>query len=149
MGKARVLIAVLLLVAVALPLAADTDTTRWENRLKTLYNDIVLEVKAAEDPAEKRALLNSTLDKTLRAVDRVEALARLSDGQAEAMAQYRAAVQEKHDELNGLDGFPAVADVDLNGFADYMVQDLEQARSTIVMSGAALIILILILIILL
>ena len=127
-----------------LPLAADTDTTRWENRLKDFYNELVLEVKAIEDPAEKRALLNDTLHKTLRAVARVEALPGLSDGQTEAMAHYRATVQEKYDELNGLAGFPSVADADLDGFADYMVQDLEQARSTIVMSGAALLILILI-----
>ena len=148
MSKSRVLIAVLLLVAVALPLAADTDTTRWENRLKAFYNELVLEVKAAEDPVQKRALLNETLHKTLRAVDRVEALPGLSEHQVQAMDLYRAAVQDKYDELNGLAGFQGVANADLDGFADYMVQDMEQARSTVVISGVGLLLIILILIIL-
>ncbi len=146
----RVAVAVLVLVAIAAPLFADNAQTKWENRLKEYFNDLLLEVEQTKDPAEKRALLNESLERFLTAMDRIQRLPFFNQEQREALARFDAAVQEKHDELNGAAGFAMVANADLDDFAGYMVQDLEQAaRSYIVLSTAAIIIIILVLIILL
>ena len=150
MKRFRVAMAVLLLVAIAAPLFADNAQTKWENRLKEYFNDLLLKVEETKDPAEKRALLNESLERFLTAMDRVQRLPFLNQEQREALARFDAEVQEKHDELNGAAGFAMVANADLDDFAGYMVQDLEQAaRSYIVLSTAAIIIIIVLLIILL
>ena len=142
--------AVLLLVAIAAPLFADNAQTKWENRLKEYFNDLLLKVEETKDPAEKRALLNESLERFLTAMDRVQRLPFLNQEQREALARFDAEVQEKHDELNGVAGFAMVANADLDDFAGFMVQDLEQAmRSYVVLSTAAIIIIIVLLIILL
>ena len=142
--------AVLLLVAIAAPLFADNAQTKWENRLKEYFNDLLLKVEETKDPAEKRALLNESLERFLTAMDRVQRLPFLNQEQREALARFEAEVQEKHDELNGVAGFAMVANADLDDFAGFMVQDLEQAmRSYVVLSTAAIIIIIVLLILLL
>jgi hypothetical protein len=146
----RVAVAVLVLAAIAAPLFADSRQDKWENRIKEYFNDLLLKVEETKDPAEKRALLNESLERFLTAMDRVQRLPFLNQEQREALARFDAEVQEKHDELNGAAGFARVANADLDDFAGYMVQDLEQAaRSYVVLSTAAVIIIILLLIILL
>lgn len=150
MKRFRVVVAVLLLVAIAAPLFADNAQTKWENRLKEYFNDLLLKVEETKDPAEKRALLNESLERFLTAMDRIQRLPFLNQEQREALARFDAEVQEKHDELNGAAGFARVANADLDDFAGFMVQDLEQAmRSYVVLSTAAIIIIIVLLIILL
>jgi hypothetical protein len=146
----RVAVAVLVLAALAAPLFADSPQSKWENRIKEYFNDLLLKVEETKDPEQKRALLNESLERFLTAMDKVQRLPFLNQEQREALARFDAEVQEKHDELNGAAGFAMVANADLDDFAGYMVQDLEQAaRSYIVLSTAAIIIIILLLIILL
>ncbi len=150
MKRLGVAVAVLVLIAVAAPLFAESATTRWENRLKEYFNDLLLKVEQTKDPAEKRALLNESLERFLTAMDRIQGLPLLNQEQREATARFTATVQEKRDELNGAAGFAMVANADLNDFAAYMVQDLEQAAQTyVVLSGVTIIIILLILILLL
>ena len=146
----RVAVTVLVLAAIAAPLFADSTQNKWENRIKEYFNDLLLKVEETKDPAEKRALLNESLERFLTAMDRIQRLPFLNQEQREALARFDAEVQEKHDELNGAAGFARVANADLDDFAGYMVQDLEQAmRSYVVLSTAAIIIIIVLLIILL
>jgi hypothetical protein len=146
----RVAVTVLVLAAIAAPLFADSTQNKWENRIKEYFNDLLLKVEETKDPEQKRALLNESLERFLTAMDRVQRLPFLNQEQREALARFDAEVQEKHDELNGAAGFAMVANANLDDFAGYMVQDLEQAaRSYIVLSTAAVIIIILLLIILL
>ena len=146
----RVAVAVLVLAAIAAPLFADSTQNKWENRIKEYFNDLLLKVEETKDPAEKRALLNESLERFLTAMDKVQRLPFLNQEQREGLARFGAEVQEKHDELNGAAGFAMVANADLDDFAGYMVQDLEQAmRSYVVLSTAAIIIIIVLLIILL
>ena len=150
MKRFRVAVAVLVLAAIAAPLFADNAQTRLENRFKDYFNNLLLEVQKTKDPAEKRALLNESLERFLTAMNRLQKLPLLNQEQRKALARFGAEVQEKHDELNGAAGFARVANADLDDFAGYMVQDLEQAvRSYIVLSTAAIIIIIVLLIILL
>jgi hypothetical protein len=150
MKRFTVAVAVLVLLAIAAPLFAESAETRWENRLKEYFNNLLLEVEQTKGPAEKRALLNESLERFLTAMDRIQRLPFLNQEQREALARFDAEVQEKHDELNGAAGFAMVANADLDDFAAYMVQDLEQAaRTYFVLSGVTILIIILLLIILL
>ncbi len=146
----RLAVAVLVLAAVAAPLFADNAQARLENRLKEYFNNLLLDVRQTKDPVEKRALLNERLERFLAAMDRIQKLPLLSPEQRQGLARFNAEVQEKVDELNGAAGFPMVANADLDDFAGYLVQDLEQAaRTYVVIPIAAIIIVILLLIILL
>jgi len=150
MKRFRVAVVVLVLIALAAPLFADSAVTRLENRLKGYFNNLVLEVEQTRDPADKRALLNGSLEQFLTAVDRIKKLPLHNQEQKEALARFAAEVQEKHDELNGTAGFAMVANADLDSFAQYMVQGLEQAAGTyIALSGLAIVLIIILLIILL
>src|SRR4030042_1114443 len=88
MKRFRVAVAVLLLVAIAAPLFADNAQTKWENRLKEYFNDLLLKVEETKDPAEKRALLNESLERFLTAMDRVQRLPFLNQEQREALARF-------------------------------------------------------------
>jgi len=149
MKRFRVAVAVLVLVAIAAPLFADNAQTRLENRLKEYFNNLLLEVEQTKDPAEKRALLNESLERFLTAMNRLQKLPFFNQEQRKALARFGAEVQEKHDELNGAAGFARVANADLDDFAGYLVQDLEQAaRSYIVLSTVAVVIIIIVVLVL-
>jgi acyl-coenzyme A synthetase/AMP-(fatty) acid ligase len=143
-------VTVLVLVAIAAPLFADSGTTRLENRFKEYFNNLLVKVEQTKDPAEKRALLNESLERFLTATDQVRKLPFVNQEQREALARFDAVVQEKHDELTGAAGFAMVANADLDDFAHYMVQDLEQAATYyLALSGIAIVLIIVLLIILL
>jgi hypothetical protein len=142
-------VVVLVMMAVAVSVFADRGVSRRENRLKEYFNNLVLEVGQTRDPAEKRAVLNESLERFVSRMNRVRKLPFLNREQREALAELGAEVQAKQDELNGAAGFPKVADADLDDFAQYMAQDLEQAagRTYLVLSGAAIIIILVVLLI--
>ncbi len=149
MGKVKILCIILLLFAAVQPLIAMDSSSRLEDQFKEYMNQIRMKVKEIDDPVEKRAMLNMTLQKILRALDTVSTLESLSEKDRKAIAAVRSGFQDQYNELNGLNGFEKVADTDLNSFADYMLQELEQARRMISMSVAAFIIIILLIILIL
>jgi hypothetical protein len=105
-------------------------------------------VKDTPDPAQKRALIDNSLRKMSVALDKVQDSGLVSKEDRAGMDRLRAALQEKRDELAGNNGFERVADSELNGFANYVVQDIEQADQTITISlVAALLILIIVILI--
>jgi septal ring factor EnvC (AmiA/AmiB activator) len=118
------------------------------DRLKSHVRDVVQEVKEAPTAEKKREILNEELRGMVKALDRVETMANLSEKDAEGVDELRSRVQAKIDELNGQNGFERVPDSQLDSFADYVQQDLEQADNEITI-GVTTLLLILILILLL
>ncbi len=149
MYKVKILCIILLLFVAVQPLMAMDNSSRLEDQFKEYMNEIRMKVNKIDDPVEKRAMLNMTLQKIIRALDTVSTLESLSEKDQKAIAVIRSGFQDKYNELNGLNGFEKVADTDLNSFADYMLQDLEQARRMVSMSIAAFIIIILLIILIL
>jgi septal ring factor EnvC (AmiA/AmiB activator) len=147
MRKIKVVCFVLFLFILAQPILAKDDSAQLENRLKEYINEISIMIKSTEDPAQKRDILDTTLKKIIEAMETAEGLTSLSAEDRAALATLKKNFQDKHDELNGLNGFERVADEDLNDFTDYVLQDLEQARNMLTMSLAAFIIIILLIII--
>lgn len=123
------------------------QTDRAADHLKKYINETVQKVENTDSAEEKRAILNSSFDQLITAVERAESMNRFSDEESGALTWFKNSITEKQNELNGLDGFDEIQDEDLDDFSNYVQQDMEQANRyiTISISTALLIILILLL----
>lgn len=142
---AGIFVALLMFTAVH---TAAAQTQNAVDMFKNHVNTVVQKVEKAEQPARKRALLNRSFDKLLTSFDRVESMQALSGADQSALNKLRANITEKKNELNGLAGFKRVPDSQLNNFANFVQQDLEQADSTITISVTVLLLIIIILLLL-
>ena len=119
-----------------------------QNRVYDHFNDTALKVMATESPTLKREILGKSLSDMTRAIDAAKSTSLTSPQDDMKLDRVRASLQEKSDELAGTNGFDPVPDDQLNAFATYVVQDMEQAEQTITMSlVVALLIVIIILLI--
>lgn len=142
--KARMMIgSVAMLCVLALPASAG-----GKGDLQRYFSDAAAKVKATENPSEKRAILNESLQTMTRALDVVQASQVMSKDDAAGLERFRATLQEKQDELAGVNGFARVADNQLNTFSDYVVQDMEQADQVVTISLVALLLIIILVVLL-
>jgi len=141
--KARTVFGVLvmMLVLVQAGIAGGKDD------IQKYFNDTASKVKATADPAQKRVILDKSLQIMSKALNRAESSGLLSKDDCAGINRFKTTLQEKQDELTGSNGYERVADAQLNAFSDYVVQDMEQAQTiTISLVAALLIVIILILI---
>lgn len=138
----------LLLFAVQ-PLLAEASTTDPIERFKQYLNRTVTEVKETDDPAEKRARLNTSLEKMKRATERVRGLPGVNAEDKAALAELEADFSDKLDQLNGENDYEPVDDAQLDRFADYVQQDLEQAQRLVISISTTVLALIILLLLLL
>jgi len=119
------LLPTLLLLLAVVPARAADPAVSTESRFQASINDMVQNVQAAQDPAAKREIIGNFLNR----IDRGMGIARfaVSKNDRPALDAMRANIQSQYAELNGLKGSPKVADADLNHFAVYIQQDMEQA----------------------
>jgi hypothetical protein len=113
------------------------------------FSDVASNVKATNDPAEKRAILNRSFQTMSKALDLVRNSPSISKDEAAGIDRFKGSLQEKQDELTGINGFVRVPDVQLNAFSNYVVQDMEQADQVITISVVTLLLIILLVVILL
>lgn len=146
----RIALCTLALLLFSAPsLLAETPASDPVERFKEYLNDMVTEVKNAEDPTEKRAILDESLRHMKTAAERVRKMPGIESEEEEALTAFASDISEKRDQLNGENGYEGVPDADLDRFADYVQQDLEQAdRLVISISSAALVLLIFLLLLL-
>lgn len=119
------------------------------SEISKYFNETALEVKATDNPTEKRDILRHSLETMTKALDKVESSALVSVEDRTGAKLLRATLQEKQDELDGMNGFERVADTQLNSFSDYVVQDMQQADQYLSVSLVALLLIIIILILIL
>jgi hypothetical protein len=119
-----------------------------QDKVHSYLNETALKVKATESPVAKRAILTKDLSNMTEVLARAEKSSLTSAEDDASLAQLRSTLQEKSDELAGSNGFDRVSDEQLDGFATYVVQDMEQAERVVTMSlvTALLIVIIVILI---
>jgi len=117
-----------------------------QDGLQKYFNNASLKVKATADPLQKREILNKSLQTMSKALDRVQGSPLISKDDRVGIALLKSTLQEKQDELTGLNGYERVSDVQLNAFSDYVVQDMEQATQTVTISLVALLLIIIIVI---
>ena len=120
-----------------------------QDRVHKYFNDTALKVQATESPVQKREILGKSLGEMTRAVDKLKSAPLTTDQDRVNLDLLKATLQEKSDELAGVNGFDRVPDNQLNAFSTYVVQDMEQADKSITISlvAALLIVIIIILIV--
>lgn len=133
---------------IALPVLAQNRATKTENKLKDFFSGVALQVKKERIPAEKREILNRSFAKVFKAADTIERMPAFSSSDLQVVAELRSRTQDKFDELNGLNNYQPVSDAELDHFADYVVQDTEQAAKTVVITTTTVIIIILLVLLL-
>ena len=110
-----------------------------KDQLQKYFNDAAIKVKATENASEKRTILNESFQKMSKALDGVQSSGLISKEDIITIDQFKSAMQQKQDELNGDNGYERVSDKQLNAFSDYVVQDMEQADKVITISLVTLI----------
>jgi hypothetical protein len=120
-----------------------------KDQIHKYFNDTSLRVQATADPEQKREILNDSFQRMSTVLDKVQNSPLISKEDRAGIDQFKAALQDKQDELLGNNGYEPVPDVQLNAYSVYVVQSMEQADKTITISlvAALLIVIILILIV--
>jgi len=136
----------LMVTVIVLVLAGNV---RGQENLQKYYNDTADKVKATTNPVEKREILSNSLQTMSQALDRVEGTGLISKDDRAGIDLLKASLQEKQDELMGRNGYERVPDMQLNAFANYVVQDMEQADKTITISLVAALLIVIIIILIL
>ena len=116
--------------------------------LQKYLNETSLKVKATTDPSQKREILNESFEKMSKALDKVQSSPLVSKEDRASLDLFKATLQEKLEELTGLNGYERVSDEQLDAFSDYVVQDMEQADRTVTISLVTLLLIIIIVILL-
>ena len=139
--SAKILVAAFAILA---PLRVHADAGFVRERLNASINQIIQNVRETEDPALKRQMLENFLNRMDRGIGMAEQIG--SKEEVRSLEAMRIKVQADRTELNGLQGRDRVADADLNRFANYIQQDMEQASYVYIGTGTLIIILLILLI---
>jgi len=142
--KTRIAIGTLALMVV-LALSANAG---GKGELQKYFNTAAAKVKAAENPSEKRTILNESFQRMSNALEIVQQSPIISTSDRVGIDRFKASLREKQDELAGINGFVRVSDQQLNSFSDYVVQDLEQADQIISLSLVSLLLIIILIVLL-
>jgi hypothetical protein len=119
-----------------------------KGELQKYFNNAATKVQATDDPSEKRAILNSSFQTMSKALDVVQQSPSISKDDGLRIDLVKATLQEKQDELAGINGYARVPDAQLNAFSQYVVQDMEQADQFITISVVTLLLIIILIVLL-
>lgn len=139
-----VFLSVLLMFVLVIPANAG-----GKGDLQKHFNNVANKVKATENAAEKRAILENSFKDLSEALDKVQGSFLVSKADKDGIENLRITLKENQDELAGINGYDRVPDAQLNNFSSYVVQNMEQADETITISIVALVLIILLVVLLL
>jgi len=114
-----------------------------KDKLQKYFNDTALKVKATENASEKREILNESFQSMSNALSKVQNSGLISKDDRIGIERFKASLQEKQNELAGINGYQRVSDEQLNNFSNYVVQDMEQAQMVTISLVALLLIILL------
>ncbi len=134
---------IFMMFVLAIPVNAD-----GKDELKQYFNKAANKVKMTENVDEKREILNESFNSMSKILDKVQSSALISKDDHDGIDRLKAIVQDKQDELAGINGYERVPDTQLNAFADYVVQDMEQADQMITISVVVLLLIIILIVLL-
>ncbi|HEX9007125.1 MAG TPA: hypothetical protein VF889_07515 [Bacteroidota bacterium] len=117
--------------------------------LRQRFSELVLSAKDEPTPQAKRERIENVLQRMSEAVAVAEQSPAATNHDKASLEAFRHAVNEKQDQLQGRNGYTRVQDKDLNAFAEYTVQDFEQAGEWVYISTLGLVLLVVLLVLLL
>jgi len=118
------------------------------NMFKNHINNVVQKVKETKNPQKKRSILNNSFDNMLTAFNKAEKMKHLSKKDQAGLNKLSATIARKKYELNGTHGYKRVSNNQLNDYANYVQQNVEQASQTITLSLTAILLIIILIILL-
>lgn len=136
--------------AISAPLEARTGATALEDRFKSVLNGMVQDVRAAEDAAAKREALEEFTGRLDIGLEKILGQGGIDEADRATLAALKNRFALYRSELEGKDGLTRVEDGNLDAFAAYIQQDMEQAPvgGGVYISAGALIIILLLLLVL-
>lgn len=148
--KSATISLLLLFIAQSAAMATDIkDRDQALDMFKKYVNNMVQRVEKAKDPNDKRAIINNSFDNMVTVFDKVLTMGIISETDKEAVLSLKGNIVEKKNELTGSDGYKRVPNSELNNFANYVQQDLEQADTVTISISVTLLIVILVLLLVL
>jgi hypothetical protein len=135
-------------LAVIMFVMAFAGIAQGQDKLQNYLSDAACKVKATTDPLQKREILDNSFEKMFKALNMVQSSPLVSKDDKTGIDRFKVILKEKQDELSGLNGYERVPDAQLDAFADYVVQDVEQADQTITIGTVTLLLIIIIIILL-
>ncbi|MFZ1290571.1 MAG: hypothetical protein WAR79_10800 [Melioribacteraceae bacterium] len=135
--KAQLAVLTFIMFVLYLPLNAG-----GKGELQKYFNDASKKVKLTENASDKREILNKSFQNVSNALNMLSGSVLISKDESIGIDRFKAALQEKQDELAGLNGYERVSDEQLNSFSDYVVQDMEQADEMITISVVTLLLIV-------
>lgn len=125
------------------------SNTYGQAQLQKYFNDVANKVKVTENPAEKRQILKDSFQDMSKALYKVQSSGLISDNDRADIVHLQTTIQDKQDELAGINGYERVSDSQLNNFSNYVVQSMEQADQMITISLVAALLIIILLVLIL
>lgn len=141
-------IKITLCLIVAIGALGFAQVARGQDSIHGYFNETSQKVKATDSPAQKREILSNSLADMTQAIETIKDAPMTSEQDDVNLDRIKATLQEKSDELAGINGFERVPDNQLNAFSSYIVQDMEQADKTVTISVVTLLLIIIIVILL-
>jgi hypothetical protein len=120
-----------------------------KGELQKHFSDVANKVKATENVAEKREILENSFKDMSEALTKVQNSFLISKEDKAGISGLKSILKENQDELAGINGYERVPDSQLNNFSNYVVQNLAQADQMITISLVAALLIILLVIIVL
>lgn len=140
--SARLLLMVLAMVAV---FAVRSNASSVDERFKAVINTEIQKVMETQDPVLKRKMLGDFLTRMDQGIGMAKVS--VSEKDAQALNALQMKMRADYAQLEG-NGVAKVSDSELNHFAGYVQQDVEQAEGGVYISVAGIIIILLLILIL-
>jgi len=124
------------------------QVNKGSDALKKHINTVVEKVEKTDSPDQKREVLNESLSDMITAIEKVSKKSSVSDTDKESLAEFKKMLNDRKDELNGANGFTRISNNQLNRYANFIQQDIEQADRTLTLSLTTVLLIIIILLLL-
>lgn len=119
-----------------------------QKKFKQHINSVVQQVQETPEPDKKRAILNRSFDRLINVVNKIESLPDVPESDLSKLSDFKKDIQTKKDELNGKNGFSKIPPNQLNNFANFVQQDIEQADRVVTLSLTTVLLIVIILLLL-
>jgi len=120
-----------------------------KGELQKHFSNVANKVKATENVAEKRAILENSFKDMSEALTKVQNSFLISKEDKAGIDGLKSILKENQDELAGINGYERVPDSQLNNFSNYVVQNMAQADQMITISLVAAILIVILLVLVL
>jgi len=137
---------IILTVLLSLFLFQTSKADDLKKELQKYMNEIITEVREAETPEEKREILNDLFENLQKSFAKVKNSPLVPEEDHKGIDILNSKINDRQNELNGINGFERVPDNQLNEFAYFSLQDIEQADTLLTISLTTLLLIIILVI---